>query len=161
MIGLRHLLVVLVLSACGPCADDDAENDEGVSRKLAPQFQAVAEQFGQLVVEKRYDAAYELMAQAYKTEAGRGEFMPSIARYRDLVTGQLTVTVEAGDDDPAELPKSPVVQLLIPEQHRARIVEEAVLGFEEAGEEGGSWALVMWLVEDADGPRVLQFMQED
>lgn len=158
---LPVIVVLCALAACGRCGGEEREAGEAPERTLPPRIDAVARRFGELMLEKRYAAAYESMAKAYKDEVGYQGFVESVSRYRDQVQGQLTLEVAAGSTDPKELAEDPGVKLFIPEQHRARVIDEASLHFREAGEEGASWGLVMWLVEEPEGPRILQFLQED
>jgi hypothetical protein len=149
---------VPVLAACRKPATP--ESAPGAARTLAPNLEAAARGFGEAVLARNYTAAYGMMAASYREALPYEEFLESIGRYRDGA-GELKLGVRASDDDPQALKDDGMVELLVPENLRDQILDEAILDFEPASGEGEGWVLVMWLVDEAGQVRVLNYYQDD
>jgi len=161
MTGNGFVVVALsLLAACAGKKESDSKASAAGPRTLPAAHEAAARRFGDAVLAKDYDAAYAMMAAAYKQETPKDEFLKSIGRYRDPVAAPLKMSVHASDDDPATLKDDAMVQMLVPEALRGQIAGEAILDFEPQGDAEG-WTLVMWLVDEAGQIHVLNYYQDD
>jgi hypothetical protein len=160
MTNKGFVVALALFAACAGKKESDSKPSAAGARTLPAVQDAAARRFGDAVLAKDYNAAYAMMAAAYKQDTPYDEFLKSIGRYRDPVTAPLKVSVRASDDDPATLKDDAMVQMLVPEALRSQIAGEAILDFEPEGDAEG-WTLVMWLVDEGGQIHVLNYYQDD
>ena len=159
---MKKLLIVslILLSSCGK----ESEDRTGLSKRpLKREHQSLAQRFAEAVARKDYKAAFEMTAPSFRSEVGWDEFLESIQRYRESASAVPKFTISATEDDPKNIQSDGMVELLVPEAERKKIVEEAAIHFtvNEGKDDAGFWALILWIVEESDGPRILNYYQDD
>ncbi len=158
----RVLVLLALLSACDK-VDGGSGSSRSSKRTLAPRLQTAAQEFGDAVLARDYEAAYAMTASAYRQSMSHAEFLKSISRYRDDAHGVFKLTVQASSDDPKELKNDPLVRTLVPAHLHGAILDEAILNFSRSDElgEGDGWVLVAWLINESGTIKILNYYQDD
>jgi hypothetical protein len=157
----KVLLASLVMMAS--CGKEPERGGALSKRPLKKEHQALVQRLAEAVARKDYKAAFETTAPTFRSQVGWDEFLESIQRYRESTSAVPTFTLSATEDDPKNIEQDGMVELLVPADQRKRIVEEVAIHFSvnEGKDDEGFWALVCWIVEESDGPRILNYYQDD
>ena len=167
--AIRSVVLAMLLTAgCGssdgsPTATDD-DQQVGAKRPLSRPHSVMVERFAKAIAEKDYKTAYAQMSAEYQKDLGEKEFLDSVKRYREGCPAVPSFEIAATEEDVADLKEDSVIELLVPENLRGRIVEEAVIRFQHGksdSDDWAFWAVVLWVCEEKTGPKILNFYQDD
>ena len=154
----RQRLVLIVVTLCWLMAACSASSDspgETAERTLAPAYEKLGRDFGDLIVGRDYQGAYALLAESSGEEISYSEFEQTFKDYRDSMAETLTVKVV-----PGEAYRKDDADPLLPDAVRDRVEDEFAIQFEPSGEAEGFSAIVWVLMENGEA-RIAHFFVGD